>query len=64
MRQDSRFPNLDIIDHPLIQHKLSIMRKKDTPSKDFRALLREITVLKGYEVTRDLPMTTRMIETP
>lgn len=64
MRQDSRFPNLNIIDHPLIQHKLSIMRKKDTSSKDFRALLREITVLMGYEVTRDLPLTTRMIETP
>ena len=64
MYQDSRFPNLHIINHPLIQHKLSIMRKKETSSKDFRALLREITVLMGYEVTRDLPLTTQRIETP
>lgn len=64
MRQDNRFPNLFILDHPLIQHKLSHMRAKDTSTRTFRDLLREITLLMGYEITRDLPMTTRQIETP
>ena len=45
-----------IIDHPLIQHKITIMRKKDTSSADFRKLLEEITMLMGYEITRDLPL--------
>ncbi len=53
-----------VVDHPLIKHKLSIMRDKDTGSKDFRALLSEITILMGYEVTRDLPMEEVEIETP
>ena len=47
---------LHIIDHPLIQHKLTIMRKSSTSSKDFRQLLDEIAMLMGYEVTRDLPL--------
>ena len=64
MRQDARFPNLFILDHPLIQHKLSHMREKDTSTRTFRELLREITLLMGYEITRDLPLTTRQIETP
>lgn len=64
MRQDSRFPNLFILDHPLIQHKLSHMRAKDTSTRTFRELLREITLLMGYEITRDLPLTTRQITTP
>ncbi len=64
MRQDTRFPNLFILNHPLIQHKLSHMRAKDTSTRTFRDLLREITLLMGYEITRDLPMTTRQIETP
>lgn len=64
MKQDSRFPNLFILDHPLIQHKLSYMRDKDVSTRTFRQLLRELTLLMGYEVTRDLPMTTRRIETP
>jgi uracil phosphoribosyltransferase len=64
MRQDSRFPNLYILDHPLIQHKLSHMREKDASTRSFRALLREITLLMGYEITRDLPLTTHPIETP
>jgi uracil phosphoribosyltransferase len=64
MRQDPRFPNLFILDHPLIQHKLSHMREKDASTRSFRALLREITLLMGYEITRDLPMTTQPIETP
>ena len=53
-----------LIDHPMIQHKLSIMREKETGSKDFRQLLKEISLLMGYEVTRDLPLTALEIETP
>ena len=64
MKQDSRFPNLFILTHPLIQHKLSHMRERDTSTRTFRELLKEITLLMGYEVTRDLPLTTRSIETP
>ena len=56
--------HLTVVDHPLIQHKLSIMRDKNTPSNQFRQLLREISHLLAYEVTRDLPMTTKTIETP
>lgn len=53
-----------VTDHPLIQHKLTLMRKKDTGSKDFRELLTEITMLMGYEVTKDLPLGDVEIETP
>ena len=53
-----------LIDHPMIQHKLSIMREKETGSKDFRELLKEISLLMGYELTRDLPLTDYEIETP
>ncbi len=53
-----------VVDHPLIKHKLSIMRKKETGSRDFRALLSEITLLMGYELTRDLPLMNIEIETP
>ena len=53
-----------VIDHPLITHKLSIMRRKDTGSKDFRTLLDEITMLMGYELTRDLQLEDIEIETP
>ncbi|MDO5442655.1 MAG: uracil phosphoribosyltransferase, partial [Bacteroidia bacterium] len=55
---------LHIIDHPMVQHKLSIMRRKETGPKDFRQLLTEISLLMGYEVTRDLPMDPIEIETP
>ncbi|HEY0488188.1 MAG TPA: uracil phosphoribosyltransferase [Telluria sp.] len=64
MKQDPRFPNLFILNHPLIQHKLSHMRERDTSTRTFRELLKEITLLMGYEITRDLPLTTRKIETP
>ncbi|MDB5841029.1 MAG: uracil phosphoribosyltransferase, partial [Herminiimonas sp.] len=64
MKHDSRFPNLYILDHPLIQHKLSHMRDRDTSTRTFRELLREITLLMGYEITRNLPLTTKSIETP
>lgn len=56
--------NVIVTDHPLIQHKLTIMRKTDTGSKDFRELLTEITMLMGYEVTKDLPLDDIEIETP
>ncbi len=56
--------NLTVVDHPLVLHKLSLMRDKHTPSAVFRQLLREISLLLGYEVLRDLPMTSRTIETP
>ena len=55
---------LHIMDHPLIAHKLTIMRDKDTGSKDFRQLLNEIAMLMGYELTRDLPLEDVVIETP
>ncbi|HVY97922.1 MAG TPA: uracil phosphoribosyltransferase [Dongiaceae bacterium] len=58
------FPTLHVLDHPLIQHKLSIMRDKNTSTTQFRQLLREIALLMGYELTRNLPMTTKEIETP
>ena len=53
-----------VVDHPLVQHKLSIMRKKETSTAGFRRLLREISLLLGYEVTRNLELTTTRIETP
>lgn len=56
--------HLTVVSHPLVQHKLSQMRKKDTPSNLFRQLLREISVLLAYEITSELPMTTQKIETP
>lgn len=56
--------HLTVVDHPLVQHKLTIMRDKSTPTAVFRQLLREISQLLAYEVTRGLPMTTKSIETP
>ncbi len=56
--------HLTVVDHPLVQHKLSIMRDKDTSTAGFRQLLREISHLLAYEVTRELEMTTKRIETP
>ena len=64
MRKDPRFPKLHIVDHPLVQHKLTLMREKETSTRDFRELLKEIAMLMGYELTRDYPLTTRRIETP
>lgn len=55
---------IHIIDHPLIQHKLTIMRSKETSSSEFRRLLQEITLLMGYEITRDLPLEDVEVETP
>jgi len=57
-------PELHIIDHPLTRHKLTLMRRKQTSTAEFRQLLREIALLLGYEVTRDLKLTMTNIETP
>lgn len=56
--------NLTVVNHPLVLHKLTLMRDKHTPSAVFRQLLREISLLLAYEVTRDLPITSQSIETP
>ena len=55
---------VNVVDHPLVQHKLTLMREKDLSTKTFRQLMHEIGMLMCYEVTRELPMTTRRIETP
>lgn len=56
--------HLTVVSHPLVQHKLTLMREKDTSTASFRKLLREISLLLAYEVTRELPMTTARITTP
>ena len=56
--------HLTVVDHPLVQHKLTLMREKDTSTAGFRRLLREISLLLAYEVTRGLDLTTKHIETP
>ena len=56
--------HLTVIDHPLVQHKLSLMRRKETPTSTFRQLLRETSMLLTYEITRDLPLTTLNVDTP
>ncbi len=56
--------HLTIVDHPLVQHKLSLMREMETPTAVFRQLLHELTLLLAYEITREMPMTTKPIETP
>jgi uracil phosphoribosyltransferase len=57
-------PNLTIVGHPLVQHKLSLMRDRDTPTGVFRQLMREVGLLLGYEATRDLPLGETEIQTP
>jgi uracil phosphoribosyltransferase len=64
MRKLPDYPNLHVIDHPLIQHKLTHMRDRQRSTNGFRTLLKEISLLMGYEITRDLPLTTERIETP
>ena len=53
-----------VVDHPLVRHKLTLMRAKDTRTAEFRLLMREIALLLGYEVLRDLPLTMQSVETP
>ena len=64
MKHYAEFPSFFWVDHPLIQHKLTQMRDVQCKPLSFRTLLREISMLIGYEISRDLPMTTRKIETP
>jgi len=64
MTETLGFPNLHVIDHPLVQHKLTHMRDKRTSTKTFRQLLREISLLMGYEITRNLPLILEPVETP
>lgn len=59
-----RHPNLHVLSHPMIVHKLSIMRDRDTSTIKFRTLLKEIALLMGYEVTRNLPLELVRIDTP
>lgn len=56
--------HLTVVNHPLVQHKLTLMRDVGTPTSVFRQLLREITLLLAYEITRELPMTSKTIKTP
>ena len=60
----TKLPHLTHVQHPLVQHKLTLMRDKNTSTAVFRQLLREISQLLAYEVTRELPMTTKRIDTP
>lgn len=64
MTLSSRYPNLHVLDHPLIQHKLTHMRDQTTSTKTFRQLLREISLLMGYEITRNLPLICQPVQTP
>ncbi|MFZ4480309.1 MAG: uracil phosphoribosyltransferase [Rhodoferax sp.] len=57
-------PKVHVIDHPLVQHKLTLMRRKDASTSSFRTLLNELSMLMAYEVTRDMPMQEIEIETP
>lgn len=56
--------HLTVVDHPLVQHKLTLMRKTGTPTSGFRQLLKEITLLLAYEITRELPLTSQTVTTP
>ncbi|MGL4502069.1 MAG: uracil phosphoribosyltransferase, partial [Planktothrix sp.] len=58
------YPNVTIIEHPLVQHKLTLMRREQTSTAKFRQLLREISMLLAYEITRDLPLRKELIKTP
>jgi len=57
-------PNVHVVDHPLVKHKLTLMRRSETSTFEFRGLAKEISMLMAFEVTRDLPVTTVEIETP
>jgi uracil phosphoribosyltransferase len=61
---DKRFPNCTVVDHPLIKHKLTLMRRVETSTANFRALLEEISLLLGYEAMRDLKLRDEQIQTP
>jgi uracil phosphoribosyltransferase len=59
-----QFPNLTVVQHPLVRHKLSVLRDKETSKKKFKELVDEIAMLMAYEVTKDLPLSAVEIETP
>lgn len=58
------FPNVQVVNHPLVQHKMTLLRRKEVSTAEFRRLVREVSLLLAYEVTRDLPMEKVAIETP
>ena len=60
----TNFPNVTVLNHPLVQHKLTLLRRKETSTSEFRQLVRELSLLMAYEVTRDLATGTVAIETP
>ena len=60
----AEFPNLTVLDHPLIQHKLTILRDRNTATRDFKQLVNEIAILMAYEATQDLPVEPVEVETP
>jgi uracil phosphoribosyltransferase len=62
--QHEAFSQVTVVDHPLVQHKLTLLRRKEVPTADFRRLVRELSLLMGYEVTRDLPLEMVEIDTP
>ncbi len=64
MHTQPDYPNLFVLDHPLIQHKLSLMRDQSRSAMGFRQLLKEVSLLMGYELTRDLPLVSERVETP
>ena len=64
METETLYRNTTVVDHPLIRHKLSLMRRKHESTAEFRRLMREISMLLGYEVTRDLPLELREVVTP
>ncbi len=64
MAAHPQYPNLFVLNHPLIQHKLTFMRDERTSTRSFRRLLKEIAMLMGYEITRNLPLTHKAITTP
>ncbi len=64
MLTNTEYPNLQVLDHPLIQHKLTILRDKQTSTKDFKQLVNEIAMLMAYEATKDLALQAVEIETP
>lgn len=64
MKEFPEYPGFYVVNHPLVQHKLSLMRDKNCPFYDFKSLLREISLLMGYAITEKLVLTARTIETP
>ena len=64
MDTSSAFPNLRVVSHPLVQHKLTILRDRATPTKQFKELVTEIAMLMAYEATADIPLEETSVETP